>query len=291
MEFRQLEYFLATARLNNMTEAARQMHVSQPSLSNAVKSLETELGVPLFNRHGKRIELNEAGRYFAPRVSSAMDVVTEAKDVVSQKDREREHTVNCTLGIPMGNQGKLISSFFKVHPDITVRVGYPSSKLFENQTIDLHLFGTSVDLDDTNVIKLGYERYVLILPKNHPLADRGEINLSEMAQERLIMTEPSEIYNETKSMCRSAGFEPKIAYETQVCFEAINMVEAGLGYSIAAEFTWLSGMNNDIAVIPIADQQRGRYLYARMNEGAEPTEAVWKFIDFLQDYSDSLVSE
>lgn len=173
MEFRQLEYFLATARLNNMTEAARQMHVSQPSLSNAVKSLETELGVPLFNRHGKRIELNEAGRYFASRVSSAMDVVTEAKDVVSQKDREREHTVNCTLGIPMGNQGKLISSFFKAHPDITVRVGYPSSKLFENQTIDLHLFGTSVDLDDTNVIKLGYERYVLILPKNHPLADRG----------------------------------------------------------------------------------------------------------------------
>ena len=66
MEFRQLEYFLATARLNNMTEAARQMHVSQPSLSNAVKSLETELGVPLFNRHGKRIELNEAGRYSLP---------------------------------------------------------------------------------------------------------------------------------------------------------------------------------------------------------------------------------
>lgn len=291
MELRQLEYFLATARLNNMTEAARQMHVSQPSLSNAVKSLETELGVPLFNRYGKRIELNDAGRYFASRVSSAMDVVSEAKSVVSQKDREREHTVNCTLGIPTGNSGKLLSSFFKLHPDITVRIGYPSSKLFENQTVDLHLFGTSVDLDDTNVIKLGYERYVLILPKDHPLADRDEVNLADMADERLIMTEPSEIYDETKSMCRAAGFEPKVAYETQVCYEAVNMVEAGLGYAVAAEFTWLSGMDNNVAIKPIADQHRGRFLYARMNEGVEPTEAVWKFIDFLQDYADSLVAE
>ena len=284
-----MEYFLATARLDNMTEAARQMHVSQPSLSNAVKSLEAELGVPLFDRYGKRIELNDTGKYFAGRVAAALDVVSEAANVVTQKDKRREFTVNCTMGIPLGNPGKLIRAFNEANPDITVRFGYPTSKLFEEQTIDLHLFGTSVDLDDTDVIKLGYEKYVLIVPKSHPMASRASIKLSEMADERFIFTEPSEIYYESKSMCRAAGFEPRVVCETQVCFDAISMVGAGLGVAIAAEFTWLTGLDQEVVVVPIADQHRGRFLYARVTEGIEPSESAWKFINFLEDYSDSLV--
>lgn len=291
MELRQLEYFLETARLNNMTEAAKALHVSQPSLSNAVKSLEKELGVSLFDRNGKRIALNDAGRYFARRVEAATDVLNEAAAVVSQHDEQRAHTVNCTMGIPMGNSGKLIRAFSDAHPDIRVRMGYPDSTLFREQTIDMHLFGTSVNLDDTNVIKLGYERYMLLVPPDHPFAHRESIALKEAAREPFIFTEPSEIYEETHNMCRAVGFEPVTAYESQVCFEAVNMVEAGLGCAVAAEFTWLQGIRTDAVALPITDQPRGRYLYARFPDGLEPSESAWKFINYMQDYADELVGK
>lgn len=289
MELRQLKYFLMTAKLNNMTEASRQLHVSQPSLSNAVKSLEQELGTPLFDRYGKRIELNEAGDYFASRVEAALDVLNEAVDVVVKKDADRSSRVNVTLGIPLGNSGKMIRAFSDTHPDVSLHIGYPSSRSFEGQTIDIHLFGSSLNIEDTNIIKLGYEKYVLIVAKDDPLADRESVSLSEVADYPFIMTEPSEIYDQTINMCHQSGFEPKIAFETQIFSEAINMVETGLGCAVAAEFTWMAGMSDNVSVLRIEHQHSGRNLYAKFPEGIEPSESTWKFIDFLQDYSDSLV--
>lgn len=69
MELRQLEYFLAIAKSENMTQAAKLIHVSQPTLSTTLRDLERELGFSLFNRTGKRLELNDSGRYYAKRVS------------------------------------------------------------------------------------------------------------------------------------------------------------------------------------------------------------------------------
>ncbi|MGI6591447.1 MAG: LysR family transcriptional regulator [Eggerthellaceae bacterium] len=289
MELRQLKYFLVTAKLNNMTEASRQLHVSQPSLSNAVKSLEGELGTSLFDRYGKRIELNETGRYFASRVEAALDVLNEAVDVVVKQDSERSTRVNVTLGIPLGNSGKLVRAFSDAYPEVSLHIGYPSSRAFEGQTIDIHLFGSSINIEDTNVIKLGYEPYVLIVSKDDPLAGKGEVALSEVSGYPFILTEPSEIYDDTINMCHQAGFDPKVAFETQIFSEAINMVEAGLGCAVAARFTWMSGMSDKVSMLRIANQHYGRNLYAKFPEGLEPSESTWKFIDFLQDYSESLV--
>lgn len=79
MELRQLEYFLAIAKSENMTQAAKLIHVSQPTLSTTLRDLERELGFSLFNRMGKRLELNDSGRYYAKRVQEALGILEEAK--------------------------------------------------------------------------------------------------------------------------------------------------------------------------------------------------------------------
>jgi DNA-binding transcriptional LysR family regulator len=132
---------------------------------------------------------------------------------------------------------------------------------------------------------------VLLVPKDHPLASRDSVALSEAANEPFIFTEPSEIYEETHNMCRSAGFGPNTLYESQVCLDAIYMVEAGLGVALAAEFTWLQGVNIAVVALPITDQKRGRYLYARFLDGLAPSESTWKFINYMQDYANELVGK
>ena len=79
MELRQLEYFLAIVQCENMTQASKMIHISQPSLSAYLRDLEQELGFQLFNRTGKRLELNDSGRYYAKRVQEALGILEEAQ--------------------------------------------------------------------------------------------------------------------------------------------------------------------------------------------------------------------
>lgn len=72
MELLQLQYFIAVARLEHMTEAALTLHVTQSSLSKTIQRLEEDLGVPLFDRTGRKLRLNESGCRFLPRAEKAL---------------------------------------------------------------------------------------------------------------------------------------------------------------------------------------------------------------------------
>lgn len=291
MELRQLQYFLVIAKYESFTQASKELHVSQPSLSTSMKNLEKEIGVPLFDRIGKKIVLNANGRYFETKVSSIESILDETLRAVVDRNLAREKLVNCSIEIPLGNSGKLMRAFQDMHPDITLHVGYKYSNLFKNQTTDIELFGNAIDLDEDNVIKLGREKYVLVLPPNHPLANRETVSLRAMKDDPFIFTEPSEIYNESKSMCREVGFEPRVVGQSQIFSEALSMVEAGIGCCIAAEFTWLAGMNLNVCVKQIDDAHRARNIYARLPKNVKPSKATWAFVDFLQDYSEKVTQE
>lgn len=79
MELLQLQYFLAVARLEHMTEAARSLHVTQSSLSKTIQRLEEDLGVPLFDRTGRRLRLNEFGSRFLRRSERALFELNQGK--------------------------------------------------------------------------------------------------------------------------------------------------------------------------------------------------------------------
>ena len=101
MELRQLQYFLAIAECENMTQAAKMIHISQPSLSANLRDLEQELGFQLFNRMGKRLELNDSGRYYAKRVQEALGILEEAQKTACDNAHARERIVNCAVEIPV----------------------------------------------------------------------------------------------------------------------------------------------------------------------------------------------
>lgn len=284
MELRQIEYFLEVAKLGSITSASRVLHITQPALSDAIKKLERELGVTLFVRYGNRIELNDNGRYFAERAGAVRVMLSEACEGVADAQRRREHTVNCSIEVPLGHFGKLIKGFKNRCPDVTLRVGYPWSMFYRDQSIDISLFGSMKEIDEGNVVPFGREDYVLIVAADHPLAGCSSVALADLKDEPFIANEPSELCSEAISMCREAGFEPNIVMEQQVYSDILNLVESGVGCCIGTACTWLLGQHQDVVALPITDVHRHRYLYARLPERRIPSKATWDFLQYLQDY-------
>ena len=288
MELRQLTYFLAIANCENMTHASKMLHVSQPTLSTALRDLERELGFPLFTRSGKRLELNESGRQYAKRVQEAVNLLEEAQRTARTTAQRRERIVNCAVQIPVGHPGELLRLFHEQYPDIVIRMGYPDSNAFSNQTIDLELFGSQIIYEEDRIIPLGKESYVAILPVNHRLAQEDPFMLRMLKDEPFVFSDPSDLRSTVEGMCHEAGFSPKIITETQLYSEVLSIVESGIACTIGTTFTWLASQRFNVIAKPCHDVSRVRYLYARLPEAREPSNATKVFIDFFRTYVQSV---
>ncbi len=285
MESRQLHYFLAIASCENMSEAAEVLHISQPALSSALRNLEKEIGHQLFDRVGKKLVINENGRYLAKQAHTAFAILDDAKRTIQDGADKQKKTVCCGMNIPVGNIGALLAGFYKKYDDISISMGYPTSDQFANRPLDMELVGSAVQLESDNVIPLGRERILLCLPPKHPLANKKHVKLADVKDDPFIFTNPSEMRTLSEAMCREAGFTPKIAMETQIFHEAISLVSHGIGCCLGGEFAWLWNMQEayDFAMHEPEDVHRYRYLYARVPEHQEPSESTWAFINYLQD--------
>lgn len=198
--------------------------------------------------------------------------------------------VNCSMNIPLGNVGKVLNAFYERCPDVVVNTGYANSGTFKNRGIDMNLFGNRLDIDDPDVVKLGFERYLLVLPKDHPLASRESVSLREVKDDPFVFSEyGTPLFNDVCDMFEAVGGSPNIVATSQVSLDVLSMVSAGVGYCVAPEFSWLVGMEGNFVTVPIQGSQHGRYLYARFNNAYRPSEAALSFANFLQDLVEGVV--
>ena len=290
MELRHLRYYVVVAKSNNLSQAARELNISQPSLSYAVKAIETELGVTLFERRGKHLCLNRDGEYYAKEIDRALTIIDQAGKDLTEGELRRNKVVNCSMNIPLGNVGKVLNAFYERCPDVVVNTGYANSGTFKNRGIDMNLFGNRLDIDDPDVVKLGFERYLLVLPQDHPLASRESVSLREVKDDPFVFSEyGTPLFNDVCDMFEAVGGSPNIVATSQVSLDVLSMVSAGVGYCVAPEFSWLVGIEGNFVTVPLQGSQHGRYLYARFNNAYRPSEAALSFANFLQDLVEGVV--
>lgn len=291
MELRHLQYFLSITECASMTEAASKIHVSQPALSNTIRELESELGYPLFERNGKRLQINESGKYFAQRVKTILNTLDEAISTAENAYSDRSNTINLGLRLPIGDT---ISDFLKqystAHPQITIRIGYEDARLFDHSSIDVTIFASFSPIEDDSAVFLGKERFVVVLPAHHPLADQDTVALSQLSEERFILSEESEMRGIIMSMFTEAGFTPSPICETQLFTDALSFAEAGIGLCIAPEVSWFDSHKPryDVAIKPLQDTKRYRYLYARIDDRSPSHDIATDFVKQLQSFMKDL---
>ena len=238
MELHHLRYFEAVARHGHVTRAARELHIAQPSLSKQIQALEAELGVVLFDRVGRRVELTEAGQQLLPYARRVLREVAEARTALQQWGSLEHGQV--AIGAPptVGAHvlPRALAAFHRRYPAIELRLlemgAARLAALLEEGTIDLAVI--SVPFPGLASAELFSEELVVAVAQDHPLAQQRSVRSAELAEEQFILfPEGYELRSRTLQFCRAAGFEPKVALDGGETDTVMRLVAAGLGVALA----------------------------------------------------------
>ncbi|MEG7336040.1 LysR family transcriptional regulator [Bacillus sp. 0102A] len=246
MEWEQLEYFQTLARMQHVTKAAKSLSITQPALSRSIARLENHLGVPLFDRQGRSITLNQYGHIFSRRVQTMMKEYTEGKEEIQAllKPDQGEvslgflHTLGTTL-VP-----DLIGSFQQEYPNIAFQLkqnhSYWLLERLKSGDLDLCLLASINPEKPIQWIKLWSEELFVFVPNDHPLANRESITLSEIAGERFILLKKGYALRMTvDELFEKANIQPNIIFEGEEAATAAGFVAARLGISILPDLKGL----------------------------------------------------
>lgn len=242
MDLLQLRYFQVVARLEHMTRASEELHISQPSLSKMINRLEKSLGVPLFDRHGKQIRLNRFGKTFLNRVNRVFAELEEGQyELADLTGIERGQVF---LAAATGRLlPELLSSFLKQHPNISIKLLQGTSQecqnLLDRGEADIAITHPLIRDPRFRNVPLLNESMYLAVPPDHPLAHRKSVSLHEAAEETFISLIMSyELTQTTLDMCERSGFTPNIAFECNDAEVILRMVQNGLGVALIPQHWW-----------------------------------------------------
>ena len=178
MDFRTLQYFSEVASELNFTRAAQKLGMSQPPLSNAIKSLEQDLGVQLFIRGKRHLQLTEAGSLLLHRTNQLLTLVDQTRNDLAHM--ESGLVGNISLGMVEGRApyiaSRWIAGFHEEYPMVRYQMWNGSSddvlERLQRGLCDLALIAVPFDTEHFDSILISRQPWIAIIPKDHPLAKR-----------------------------------------------------------------------------------------------------------------------
>lgn len=241
MELSQLRYFQALANIRHFTQAAESCAISQSALSRAIAKLEDELHTPLFRRRAKGVDLTPAGEHFlyhVDRILRELDAATEEILEAGQTDTQGQ-SMKLSFLHSFGNYvvPMILPEFQARYPDIRIQLDQTNSTVIARQVeageTDLALCSTMTTAEHVAWMYLWSEELFVAVPKDHPLAERENVNLREIEGEPFITLKPD--YSLRKLIDQSfelAQCHPKIVFEGDDVNTLASFVAAKLGVSL-----------------------------------------------------------
>lgn len=235
MLFRQIECFLAVARLGNVSRAAEEMFLTQPTLTARLKGLEEEVGDQLFVRTSRGMRLTEAGKEFLPHAERMVGSFTEGKRRVAELREASggQLVLGASPGVGTYALPGLLERFTAAHPrvSVTVRTGHSEAILEMTLREEVQLGLTrAMRHPEIESLALYEDELVLVVDPGHRFTQRGSADLDEIGRERLIFFDhDSSYYQQTQSMFRDASIRGLRTMEVDNIEAAKRMVEHRLG--------------------------------------------------------------
>lgn len=242
MELRHLKYFMAVAEELHFGKAARRLHVSQPPLSRQIRQLEEELGVELFERSSRRVELTAAGRYYMAEVNKAMAVLDEAGRTVRSVASGEEGALKVGFVGPasLSRFPEVVREFRRRFPNIRLTIRamstYHQLDLMNRGRLDAgfaRLFGH--DMHGLNTRLFLREPYALAIPAGHRLHGRRGVSLSDLHGEDMIFYPrhyQPKLHDALIAAFERAGVTPDIVQEANTEQSTLALVAAGMGVAL-----------------------------------------------------------
>ena len=286
MKLTQLEYFCVAARYHNITKAAKELFVTQPSISNAIKSLEEEFGVNLFFRNNNKLTLTPEGEIF---YKSAEELLSHADSVESKFHELRKKVTPIRIGIP-----PMLGTIYLPELYLSLKENFPNVdfRLFEfgsikacnlvlEEKLDIAIVNAEQpSIDKCNSRIIDTEDLLFCVAPDHPLAGQKTLLLTMLADEPLILfnTDSVQVMTLTRQF-KAVGVNPHIILNTSQITTLINMVK--FGHMGTFLYRSIVEKHPDIVGIPVMPsiEQRIGVIWKKGKYQNATTEKVIKFIE------------
>jgi DNA-binding transcriptional LysR family regulator len=259
LDLRRLGIFVEVVRQGSFSKAAKAVFATQPTVSKAVRQLESEIGVPLLNRIGHRSELTAAGEIVFRR---ALNLLADSENLITELDDLRGlKRGTLRIGFPrLGSSAFYAAhyvSFRRRYPNIDVQISVHDSvrleQLLRDGGIDLGLLvhPTSQEFDWR---EMRTDPLVVLMPLHHPLAGQKAIGLARLSEFPLVLFEEGFPLNKViLDACRDKGVTPKIAARSSQVDFIFELVVAGIGIALVPDSVVQKRMHRSVRRALLAD--------------------------------------
>ncbi|MCK9510569.1 MAG: LysR family transcriptional regulator [Pigmentiphaga sp.] len=240
MELRHIRYFVAVAEELHMGRAAKRLHISQPPLSMQIANLERELGLQLFLRVGRGLELSDAGREFLKHAYYLLDGVGLAVRATQRANQGEvgELALGFVAAMSYSYLPEVLRSYRRRYPNVAMTlhewVGAQQLQALGDGRLHVGLLRPPVEQPGLTSEIILREPYLVALPYDHPLTG-DPLPLEALSREPFIMF-PQRIggrfYEHAMALCHHAGFTPKVVHEATQLHTIVGLVGGGLGLAI-----------------------------------------------------------
>lgn len=291
MNFRKLKIFFETAKCLNMTKVAKSMYISQPSISQAIAELESDLDVKLFDRIGKRLYLTHEGEVYFEYSRRILNLYEEANSTIrSSKEGQKGKIVigaSTTIGIYI--LPELIKEFNELHKNIEISLIIENTQLIEElimeNKVDIALVEGHIKSDELEILTVGYDELIFIANPGNTIFSKKKITLKDLEDEKFIMREAgsgTREFLENYLINRDCNYD--IYMELGDTEAIVRIVETGLGIAcVSCKATEERIKEGLIREIKIEDVNISRELYLVYHKDKFISKNLEIFIDEIKN--------
>lgn len=294
MNLQHLKYFDVLAREQHYTRSSKLLNVTQPSLSNAISSLESELGVPLFEKKGRNVVLTKPGVIFHDYVSKTLNMLDTGIETVSKISKGSGYISFAFLPI-LGTRyaPRFASGFIQANPEKEIEFDFHSSAGITKEIIegvksmkyDIGICSYLPDEPMIEFIPVANQELVVITPLDHPLAQFDEVYLEQTQPfPQIGFSKSSGLRSIIDSAFKRNNCTYNIVYEVTVDQVIAGLVSQGFGMAVVPDMGVLESL--PLKKIRLKNLNWERYFYLVTNKEAYLTPVVTHFKEYVLAHSD-----
>ena len=256
MELRVLRYFQAVVTELNISRAAERLHVSQPTISRQLKDLEDELGVVLFERNGRHIQLTSSGEYFANQTNQILALTDKT---LANVNTAKEVSGTLALGSAEARSfltvaqslKKLQRQYPKIKANLTSSNANQIRANLKSGNLDFGIVMEPTDKHAFNFIRLpGESRWGLLVPRQSPVANRDHISLDDLKDQNIITSAQHGMLDQLQNWYGDSTPQFNVVATYNLLYNASLLVSAGVGYALCVDGI-INTNQSDLTFVPL----------------------------------------
>lgn len=284
-----MKYFVEVVKQGGMTKASKSLYIAQPTISKAIKDIEAEMAVPLFDRSKRNLVLTDAGKIFFNKCKEIISLYDNLPTEINSLYGLETGHINISMSAVMSMRKFIgvLGDFHQLYPNITYNLiesgGKTTENLILNDEVDIGVTTLPVDHHLFESISLNKEDLRVVLYREHPLAYKTKIKMEELAEENFILfNEDFYLNDKIIENAKNAGFVPNMASQISQWNVIENLIINKLGIAILPA-TISELLNDDVKMIQLENANTEWELGVVWKKDKRLSHATNKWIEFLKE--------